>query len=84
MISALLLNHVCLFVFLGETVVLNPYNPGNQMQGFTLSGTDNKIVNMNDPEKVLDIKDQNPDKGAELVSWEYNEGDNQHWTIEYI
>lgn len=67
----------------GETVVLNPYNPGNQMQGFTLSGTDNKIVNMNDGQ-VLDIEANNPDKGSNLVAWEYKEEDNQHWTIEYI
>ena len=61
---------------------MQPYDPGNPEQGYSLS--DDKVANINNPDKVLDISGRNEDDGAPLIAWEYNGQDNQQWTKEYI
>ena len=65
-----------------DVIVLQPLDPANQKQGFSLS--DGRIANLNDQDYVVDIKDRNEDDGANVVAWEFHGGDNQYWDVEYF
>ena len=54
-----------------------PFQPGNPNQLWCISGE--RINNRENDNRVIDIKGQNSDLGAEVISWDYNGGDNQHW-----
>jgi len=64
------------------TMRMNPYDPSNPMMQWVLMG--NRVVNRNDPNMVLDIKGGSSSNNVKLIPYEYNGGDNQHWTLDYI
>jgi beta-glucanase (GH16 family) len=51
---------------------------GNPVQRFTLSGSGD-LVNVS-ANRCVDIKDVNPDNGAQLQLWDCSGGSNQKWT----
>jgi len=66
----------------GEIITMEPYDPSNEKQGFSLS--DGRIANLHDEDYVVDIEDKSEENGASIIAWEYHGGDNQHWDIEYF
>lgn len=59
----------------GDTLVVNPYYPGNSNQLWERSG--NNIRNRSTPHRVIDISGGNREPGAKVIVWDQNGAINQ-------
>ena len=69
-------------IFSGDSLVLNPFQPGNPNQQWFLNGF--KLQNRFNPNMVLDIASCDSNPGARVGQWNYNGQANQHWNLEFV
>merc|ERR1719233_776700 len=66
----------------GENLTVGEFHPDEKSQRWEVSG---RIIRHRDNENlVLDIADCCEEEGASICAWEYNEGANQHWSINHL
>eukprot|EP00918_Siedleckia_nematoides_P069766 GHVU01152133.1.p1 GENE.GHVU01152133.1~~GHVU01152133.1.p1 ORF type:complete len:263 (-),score=55.59 GHVU01152133.1:820-1608(-) len=76
------LNDMCLSTNDDNMAVIYNYQPGNSNQLWQSSG--DRISNRENSDRVIDISGANSDPGAEVIVWDYNGGDNQHWEFDIV
>ena len=64
-----------------DTLVVNNFQPDEYNQKWRVTGE--TISHLENDTLVLDIADNCEDSGARICSYDYNGGDNQHWSIDY-
>jgi len=74
------LNDYCVDT-MSDSIVLNPYQPGNGSQEWNVSGQ--FITNRKNPALALDIQGSGSVPGSRVVMWNYEGKRSQQWTIEY-
>jgi len=65
-----------------HVVITGEYKEGKEKLFWIICG--NKIVNRDDWNEVIEVKDSMTVDGAELRAAEYRGLDNQHWNIKYV
>jgi len=74
------MNDYCIDI-MSDSLVLNPYQPGNGSQEWNLTGK--FITNKKNPALTMDIQGQGRAPGSRLNIWNYEGKASQQWTIEY-
>jgi len=64
------------------TLTVAEFHPDEYHQQWRVAG--NVIRHRENDNWVLDIANNEEDEGARVCAWDYNEGDNQHWSINYL
>jgi hypothetical protein len=75
------LNGYC-FDLAGDTLVLNPFYPGNTNQQWMKA--DPFIQNRVTPHRVLDVADNNSGQGARIIAYNRHGGTNQMFDFQYF
>jgi len=60
----------------------NRYDEGNNRTFWAILG--DRIVNVINPDEVLDVKGNDTSDGAEVCAWRAHGGANQQWNFVYI
>jgi len=68
-------------VVAGDCLRTGEYDSNNPGQYWCIDG--DTIVNRYDTRKVLDIKGEDDDDGAEICAYNFHGSDNQRWEIEF-
>jgi len=61
---------------------MQEYEPTNPAQQWIYNG--GRVTNRHDEGTCLDIKGGSSSNGAKLITYEYNGGDNQHWSMDFV